>query len=50
VTEPWVSIADTVLPSLLSAFENVRYEAVRRKLENVKPTLVARFGNILFHG
>ncbi|XP_059438086.1 uncharacterized protein LOC132170943 [Corylus avellana] len=50
VTKPWVSIADNVLPNLLSSFENVRNEAVRRKLENVKPTLVARFGNILFHG
>ena len=45
-----MSIADTVLPSLLSSFENVRSEAVRQKLENIKPTLVARFGNILFHG
>ncbi|XP_059440380.1 uncharacterized protein LOC132172830 [Corylus avellana] len=50
VTKPWVSIADNVLPNLLSSFENVRNEAVRQKLENVKPTLVARFGNILFHG
>ncbi|GLT71866.1 hypothetical protein SLA2020_438530 [Shorea laevis] len=50
VGKPWVSLAENVLPNLLSAFENVRSEMVCQKLVNVKPTLVARFGKILFHG
>lgn len=48
--KPWVSLAENVLPNLLSAFENVRSEMVCQKLVNVKPALVARFGKIHFHG
>ncbi|XP_062143685.1 uncharacterized protein LOC133851337 isoform X2 [Alnus glutinosa] len=48
--KPWESIAENVLPNLLSSFENLRNEVVCQKLESVKPTLVARFGKILFHG
>ena len=41
---PWEVIAENVVVDLVSCFENVRDE----KLEGVKPTLVARFGKILF--
>ncbi|KAF3452409.1 hypothetical protein FNV43_RR02842 [Rhamnella rubrinervis] len=47
-TSPWLSIAENVLPDLVSSFENVRNEIDSQKLE-VKTTLVARFGKILFH-
>ncbi|GLT71867.1 hypothetical protein SLA2020_438540 [Shorea laevis] len=50
VGKPWVSLAENVLPNLLSAFENVRSEMVCQKSVNVKPTLVARFGKIFFMG
>lgn len=48
-TSPWLSIAENVLPDLVSSFENLRNEMDSHKFE-VKPTLVARFGKILFHG
>uniref|UniRef100_A0A2N9EL16 DUF7903 domain-containing protein n=1 Tax=Fagus sylvatica TaxID=28930 RepID=A0A2N9EL16_FAGSY len=41
---PWEVIAENAVVDLVSCFENVRDE----KLEGVKPTLVARFGKILF--
>ena len=47
---PWIYVAENVKQDLLSYFENVRNEMEFNKLEEVKPSLVARFGKILFHG
>ncbi|GMI65120.1 hypothetical protein like AT2G38430 [Hibiscus trionum] len=47
---PWSSIAENVLPDLLSSFENARAEMERGASKDVKPTMVARFGKILFQG
>ncbi|XVE90073.1 hypothetical protein DITRI_Ditri20bG0047700 [Diplodiscus trichospermus] len=47
---PWSSVAENVLPNLLSSFEIARAETENEDLKEVKPTLVARFGKILFHG
>ncbi|XP_054817021.1 uncharacterized protein LOC129316635 [Prosopis cineraria] len=43
-------IAENVLQDLLSSFENVRSQMQVPPSEEVKPTLVARFGKVLFHG
>ncbi|XP_048136502.1 uncharacterized protein LOC115734255 isoform X1 [Rhodamnia argentea] len=48
--KPWVHIAETVMPDLVSSFEVVRSEIEGQSMEEIKPTLVARFGKILFHG
>lgn len=42
-------IAENVLKDLLSSFENVRNEMKSPKLEEVKATLTARVGKVLFH-
>ncbi|KAK9042177.1 hypothetical protein V6N11_017256 [Hibiscus sabdariffa] len=47
---PWSSIAENVLPDLLSSFENARAEIELGDSNDVKPILVARFGKILFQG
>ncbi|XVF42432.1 hypothetical protein PTKIN_Ptkin01aG0362500 [Pterospermum kingtungense] len=47
---PWSSIAEKVMPDLLSSFEIMRTETESEDLMDVKPTIVARFGKILFHG
>ncbi|EOY10749.1 Uncharacterized protein TCM_026052 isoform 1 [Theobroma cacao] len=47
---PWSSVAENVLPDLLSSFQIARAEVESQDLKEVKPTLVARFGKILFHG
>ncbi|XP_056166203.1 uncharacterized protein LOC115692616 isoform X2 [Syzygium oleosum] len=48
--KPWVHIAETVMPDLVSSFEVVRSEIQGQSMEEIKPTLVARFGKIHFHG
>ncbi|KAL7185088.1 hypothetical protein ACSBR2_027092 [Camellia fascicularis] len=45
---PWESIAEDVLEDL-SSFQNLR-KVMECQEVNLKPTLVARFGKILFHG
>ncbi|KAI5326767.1 Hypothetical predicted protein [Prunus dulcis] len=45
---PWVSLAENVLEDLLSSFENVKNDMKCPKLEQVKPSLVARVGKVLF--
>ncbi|PQQ21191.1 uncharacterized protein Pyn_24127 [Prunus yedoensis var. nudiflora] len=45
---PWVSLAENVLEDLLSSFENVKNDMKCPKLEEVKPSLVARVGKVLF--
>ncbi|TXG66145.1 hypothetical protein EZV62_007420 [Acer yangbiense] len=47
---PWESVAENVWPDLLSSFEIVRNKMECENLEEVKPSLVARFGKILFSG
>ncbi|GMI79109.1 hypothetical protein like AT3G54310 [Hibiscus trionum] len=44
------SIVENVLPDLLSSFEKVRDEIQRGDLKDVKLSMIARFGNILFQG
>ncbi|XWS64800.1 hypothetical protein CRYUN_Cryun05aG0035000 [Craigia yunnanensis] len=46
---PWSSIAEKVLPDLLSSFEIARAESESEDLE-VKAGMAARFGKFLFHG
>lgn len=48
--KPWVHIAETVMPDLVSSFEVVRSEIEGQSMDEIKPTLVARLGKILFHG
>ncbi|KAK3010702.1 hypothetical protein RJ639_012184 [Escallonia herrerae] len=50
LNSPWNFVAENVKQDLLSAFENVKNEIESQEVEEVKPTLVARFGKILFHG
>ncbi|CAB4316044.1 unnamed protein product [Prunus armeniaca] len=45
---PWVSLAENVLEDLLSSFEYVKNDMKCPKLEQVKPSLVARVGKVLF--
>lgn len=47
---PWSSIAEKVMPDLLSSFEIMRTETENEDSMDVKPTIVARFGKILFNG
>ncbi|KAE9619074.1 hypothetical protein Lalb_Chr02g0149331 [Lupinus albus] len=48
--KPWEVVADKALQNLIQCFEYVRAEMEVQDLEQVKPTLVARLGKILFHG
>ncbi|KAL3750445.1 hypothetical protein ACJRO7_011447 [Eucalyptus globulus] len=48
--KPWIRIAETVMPDLVSSYEVVRSEIEGQSMEEIKPALVARFGKILFHG
>ncbi|KAL2539715.1 hypothetical protein Adt_00693 [Abeliophyllum distichum] len=47
---PWAFVAGTVKQDLLWSFQQVRENMECCEFEDVKPTLVARFGKILFHG
>ncbi|MCL7048647.1 hypothetical protein MKW94_025071 [Papaver nudicaule] len=47
-TQPWVSITESIWPELLDSFENMVPHR-RHGCSLVKPTLVAKIGNILFH-
>lgn len=48
VIEPWASIVVKLLPDLLSSIEHIKNEM--NQDEEVKPTLVARIGKVIFHG
>ncbi|XP_055960958.1 uncharacterized protein LOC126671669 isoform X2 [Mercurialis annua] len=50
MSSPWVTIASKVEHDLFSSVEILRKEMSYHGLEKVKPTLVARFGKIRFHG
>ncbi|KAE8684079.1 putative MYBputative [Hibiscus syriacus] len=47
---PWSSIAENVLPYLLSSFEKARAKIECRDSKDVKLEMVARFGKILLQG
>ncbi|XP_065854393.1 uncharacterized protein [Euphorbia lathyris] len=47
---PWAIIAENVKQDLITSFECLRNEMHCEGLDFIKPTLVARFGKILFHG
>ncbi|KAL5768016.1 hypothetical protein ACOSP7_014596 [Xanthoceras sorbifolium] len=47
---PWEYVAENVWPDLLSSYEILRSKMECENLEELKPTLVARFGKILFSG
>ncbi|XP_024029826.1 uncharacterized protein LOC21389892 [Morus notabilis] len=47
---PWDFIVDNVMEDLVSSFERVRNEMESQKLEEVRPTLAARFGKVIFRG
>ncbi|XP_039006077.1 uncharacterized protein LOC120133583 isoform X1 [Hibiscus syriacus] len=47
---PWSSIAENVLPDILSSFEKARAELECADSKDVKLSMVARVGKILFQG
>ena len=49
-SDQWITIAENVQQDLLSTFEILKKEIQYHGLDKVKPTLVARFGKICFHG
>ncbi|KAF7817767.1 uncharacterized protein G2W53_023222 [Senna tora] len=50
VRSPQQIITENVLQDLLSSFQNVTNDMHLQSSEEIKPTLVARFGKVLFHG
>lgn len=48
--EPWHLVAKSVMKDLLLSFQHVKCEMEQSNMEELKPTLVARFGRILFYG
>ncbi|KAH0693387.1 hypothetical protein KY285_020484 [Solanum tuberosum] len=48
--EPWLLVAKSVMKDLLLSFQHVKCEMKGSNMEELKPTLVACFGKILFHG
>ncbi|XP_059308187.1 uncharacterized protein LOC132059564 [Lycium ferocissimum] len=47
--EPWLFVAKSVMKDLLLSFQHVKREMEQSNMEELKPTLVARFGRILFY-
>ncbi|XP_062084279.1 uncharacterized protein LOC133790610 isoform X2 [Humulus lupulus] len=47
---PWEYIAETVLPDLVSSFEDLRGEIESQKLVEIRPTIIIRFGKVIFRG
>lgn len=48
--KPWLLVAKIVTEDLLLSFQHVKCEMEQYNMEELKPTLVARFGRILFYG
>ncbi|KAH0679494.1 hypothetical protein KY284_020579 [Solanum tuberosum] len=48
--EPWLLVAKSVMKDLLLSFRHVKCEMKGSNMEELKPTVVACFGKILFHG
>ncbi|GFP90103.1 hypothetical protein PHJA_001154100 [Phtheirospermum japonicum] len=47
---PWSFVAETVKQDFFSSFQQVKDEMKGCELGEIKPTLLLRFGKILFHG
>lgn len=47
---PWMLVVEESLQDLVSASENVKRAMESEDSLIIKPTLVARFGKLLFHG
>lgn len=47
---PWIYVAETVKQDLFASFQQVKNEMRDFEFGEIKPTLVVRFGRILFHG
>ncbi|XP_020551129.1 uncharacterized protein LOC105166900 isoform X2 [Sesamum indicum] len=47
---PWIFVTEIVQQDLISSFQQVKDEMRGYEFGEVKPTLVIRFGRILFHG
>ncbi|XP_022890065.1 uncharacterized protein LOC111405427 isoform X4 [Olea europaea var. sylvestris] len=50
LANPWAFVVETLKQDLLRSFLQVKENMESCEFEEVKPTLVARFGRILFHG
>ncbi|KAF8039245.1 hypothetical protein BT93_B1711 [Corymbia citriodora subsp. variegata] len=48
--KPWVHIAETVMQDLVCSFKALRNEIEDQSMDGIKPTLIARFGKIVFLG
>jgi len=48
--EPWVHIAETMMQYLVCSFKALRSEIKDQNLDGIKPTMIARFGKIIFRG
>ncbi|KAK3441910.1 hypothetical protein EUGRSUZ_B02176 [Eucalyptus grandis] len=48
--KPWVHIAETVMKDLVCSFKALKSEILNQSMDAIKPTLIARFGKIIFHG
>ncbi|KAK1271171.1 hypothetical protein QJS04_geneDACA012672 [Acorus gramineus] len=47
---PWLHIAEKMVQDLHAAFLNVKSEVGVRHSEEIRPSFVARFGKVFFHG
>ncbi|XP_047256373.1 uncharacterized protein LOC107850432 isoform X1 [Capsicum annuum] len=48
--EPWLLVVKSVMKDLVLSFQHVKCEMKESNMGVLKPTLVARFGRILFYG
>ncbi|KAF8039247.1 hypothetical protein BT93_B1712 [Corymbia citriodora subsp. variegata] len=48
--KPWVHIAETVMQDLVCSFNALKSEIKDQSMDGIKPTLIARFGKIIFRG
>ncbi|KAF8039229.1 hypothetical protein BT93_B1704 [Corymbia citriodora subsp. variegata] len=48
--KPWEHIAETVMQDLVRSFEVLRSEIKDQSIGEIKPTMVASFGKVLFRG
>ncbi|KAF8039231.1 hypothetical protein BT93_B1705 [Corymbia citriodora subsp. variegata] len=48
--KPWVHIAETVMQDLVCSFNALKCQIKDQSMDGIKPTVVARFGKIIFRG
>ncbi|KAF8039238.1 hypothetical protein BT93_B1707 [Corymbia citriodora subsp. variegata] len=48
--KPWVHIAETAMQDLVCSFNAVKSQIKDQSMDGIKPTVVARFGKIIFRG